>query len=170
MDVMGKSLSQWALCELCQLADRDPQRADRIVEALWSAHPRLLGELAIAAVDNGLISAEEAAEVLAVSAEEVKSRVETFRKGQKPSAPIVEDDGTGIALLAEGHVPVWEVVREYRKSHDIQALALAFPALTSAELDAAIDYGKEHPDEIDNLIVKYENMQDRKRSEYPFAK
>ena len=169
MDVMGKSLSQWALCELCQLADRDPQRADRIVEALWAAHPRLLGELAIAAVENGQISAEQAAEVLAVSAEEVKSRVETFRKGQKPSAPI-EDDGTGIARLAEGHVPVWEVVREYRKTYDIDHLALAFPALTPAELDAAIDYGKQHPDEIDNLIVKYENMQDRKRAEYPFAK
>lgn len=170
MDVMGKPLSQWALCELCRLADRDPQRADRIVEALWTAHPRLLGELAIAAVDNKQITAEEAGEVLAVSADEVRSRVETFRKSQRPSAPIVEDDGTGIARLAEGHVPVWEVVREYRKTHDVQNLALAFPALTPAELDAALDYGKEHAIEIDNLIVKYENMQDRKRAEYPFAK
>lgn len=170
MDLMGKSLSQWSLCELCRLADRDPQRADRIVEALWTTHPRLLGELAISGVDHGMITAEQAAEVLGVSTEEVQSRVDTFRKSERPSAPIVEDDGTGVALLAEGHVPVWEVVREYRKTHEMDDVAKAFPALTIAELEAAVAYGNERPDEIDNLIVKYENMQDRKRTEYPFAK
>ncbi|MEA2552031.1 MAG: hypothetical protein QOJ65_207, partial [Fimbriimonadaceae bacterium] len=49
---MATPLSQWALCELCKLAEHDPQRGDRIVEALWATHPRLLGELAISAVDH----------------------------------------------------------------------------------------------------------------------
>ena len=167
---MGKPLSQWALGELCRLADRDPQRAERIMEALWTTHPRLLGELAISAVDLNEITAEEAAAVLGVSPEEVRSRVETFRKAERPSAPIVEDDGTGIARLAEGHVPVWEVVREYRKTKSIDVLSAAFPALTDAELRAAIDYGDDHAFEIDQLIKKYEGMQNRKRTEYPFAK
>ncbi len=169
MDVMGKSLSQWALQQLCKLADRDPQRADRIVEALWSAHPRLLGELAINAVDHGEVTAEEAATVLGVSKEEVKSRVETFRRSDRPRAPI-EDDGAGVAILSEGHVPVWEVCREFRKCNDMAQVAAAFPALTSAELDAAIIYGRENTAEVDRLIVLYEEMQDRKRTEYPFAK
>lgn len=170
MDDMGKPLSQWTLCELCRIAETDHQRVDRIVEALWAAHPRLLSELAIAAVDHGEITAEDAAHALSVSPEEVTSRVETFRKDARPKAPIVEDDGAGIARLAEGHVPVWEVVREYRKTHDLESLATAFPALTNTELEAAVIYGNEHPDEIDNLITTYENMQDRKRAEYPFAK
>ena len=170
MDDMGKPLSQWTLCELCRIAHNDHQRVDRIVEALWAAHPRLLGELAISAVEHGEISAEDAAEVLGVSPEEVLSRVETFRRTERPSVPIVEDDGTGVARLAEGHVPVWEVVREYRKSNSYDDLAAAFPALTQTELDAAITYGNEHREEIDKLIVKYQNMQDRKKAEYPFAK
>jgi uncharacterized protein (DUF433 family) len=170
MNDMGKPVSQWALGELCRLAERDPQRAERIMEALWSTHPRLLGELAISAVDLCAISAEEAAGVLGVSAEEVRSRVDTFRKAERPTAPIVEDDGSGIARLAEGHVPVWEVVREYRKSKSIDKVAEAFPALTAAELKAAIDYGDEHAEVIGQLIEKYEGMQDRKRAEYPFAK
>ena len=167
---MGKPISHWALNELCRLASRDPQRADRIAEALWSAHPRLLGELAISAVEHGEITAEQAAEVLAVSPEEVLSRVETFRKAKLPGAPILEEDGTGVARLAEGHVPVWEVVCEYRKTQSIDDLAKAFPALSNAELDAALTYGKEHGEEIDRLIEQYERMQDRKRAEYPFAK
>lgn len=167
---MGKPLAQWALRELCRLAERDPQRAERIMEALWTTHPRLLGELAISAVDLGEISAEEAASVLGVSSDEVRSRVETFRKAERPSAPIVEDDGTGVARLAEGHVPVWEVVREFRKTNSVDSVAEVFPALTMAELQAAIVYGEDHTQEIDQLIEKYEGMQDRKRAEYPFAK
>lgn len=167
---MAKPLSQWALCELCRLADRDPQRGDRIVEALWAAHPRLLNELAISAVDHNEITAEEAAEVLNVSADEVRSRVDTFRQAARPTAPIVEDDETGVARLAEGHVPVWEVVREHRKVGSLEALATAFPALTQDELNAAILYGNEHPEEIQGLIERYEGMKDRKRSEYPYAK
>ena len=166
---MPKPLSQWALGELCRLAEHDPQRANRIVEALWSAHPRLIGELAMSAVDHGEITVEEAAAVLSVSPEEVQSRVDTFRKSDSPGAPIVEDDGTGVSRLAEGHVPVWEVVREHRKTDSLEALAEAFPALTAAELEAAIAYGKEHRAEIDALIERYENMQERKRTEYPFA-
>ena len=152
------------------MADRDPQRAERIVEALWAAHPRLLGELAISAVGHGVVSAEEAAEVLGLSAEEVQVRVDTFLRSERPTAPIVEDDGTGIARLAEGHVPVWEVVREFNKTHSFEEVAKAFPALTNAELEAAIDYGKNHAEEVGQLIEKYETMLDRKRAEYPFAK
>ena len=165
---MGKPLSQWALCELCRMADRDPQRADRIVETLWSTHPRLLGELAISAVDKNEISLEDAAEVLNVSPEEVKSRVEAFRRAERPAAPIIEDEGT--PRLAEGQVPVWEVVREHRKCGSMEELAKAFPALTETELDAAIAYGTENAEAIDQLIEKYESMQDRKRSEYPYAR
>ena len=153
---------------MCRLADRDPQRADRIVETLWSTHPRLLGELAISAVDKSEISLEDAAVVLNVSPEEVKSRVEAFRRAERPSAPIVEDEGT--ARLAEGQVPVWEVVREYRKCGSFEDLAKAFPALTETELNAAIAYGTDNAAAIDDLIEKYESMQDRKRSEYPFAR
>lgn len=167
---MKRSLSQWALCELCKLADGDPQRGDRILEALWAAHPRLLSELAIYAVDHNEISVDEAAEVLSVTPEELRSRVEAFRRAETPRAPIVEDDGTGIATLAEGHVPVWEVVREFNKTHSLADVALAFPALTEDELRAAVEYGNGHPGEIEALIATYENMQDRKRSEYPFAK
>jgi uncharacterized protein (DUF433 family) len=170
MDLMGKSISQWALGELCRMAKRDPQRANRIVEALWAAHPRLLNELAISAVDHGEISAEDAAEALGISTEEITSRVESFRRSERPTAPIVEDDGTGVARLGEGHVPVWEVVREFDKTNSLDEVAKAFPALTGAELAAAIDYGVEHHEQIHNLIEKYESMQDRKRAEYPFAK
>jgi len=170
MDDMGKAISHWALNELCKLAERDPQRGDRIMEALWSAHPRLIGELAIAAVDHGEISAEEASQVLNVSPEEVQSRVDTFRRGERASAPIVEDDGTGVARLAESHVPVWEVVREYNKTSQVDELAKAFPALTLAELHAALEYGNGHTQQITSLIEQYDSMQSRKRAEYPFAK
>ena len=167
---MKRSLSQWALCELCKLADRDPQRGDRILEALWAAHPRLLSEIAIYAVDHNEITVDEAAEVLSVTPEELRSRVEAFRRAETPRAPIVEDDGSGIAVLAEGHVPVWEVVREFNKTSSMPEVAKAFPALSEDELLAAIEYGQKHPGEIDALITTYENMQDRKRSEYPYAR
>jgi uncharacterized protein (DUF433 family) len=170
MNDMAKALSSWTLCELCRIAERDPQRGDRIMEALWTTHPRLLTELAISAVGHNEISAKDAADVLGLTTEEIQSRVEAFRKTERPSAPIVEDDGMGIARLAEGHVPVWEVVREHKRSNSLADLAKAFPALTVAELQAAITYGHENPEQIAALIDQYESMQDRKRSEYPFAK
>ena len=165
---MPKPLSQWTLCELCRIAERDPQRVDRLAEALWTSHPRLLGELAISAVDHNELTLEEAAEVLNVSVEEVRSRVETFRRAERPTIPIIDEQG--IARLAEGQVPVWEVVREHRKCGSMEELAKAFPALTETELLAAIAYGEHNGEAIDKLIERYEDMQGRKRSEYPFAR
>lgn len=166
---MSKPICQWALCALCQIAERDPQRGDRILESLWSTHPRLIGELAVAAVDQGELSADEAAAVLQVSPEEVLSRVEAFRTSDRPNAPIVVDD-LGVARLAEGHVPVWEVVREHRKTGSFRALERAYPALTRPELDAALSYGKENAAEVERLITTYDAMLGKKLAEYPFAR
>ena len=93
----------WALCSLCRLAERDPQRGERILEALWEAHPRLLGELGVLAVDYGEVSIEEAAAPLGLSVEEMQSRVEAFRTAERPAArgeTLV--GGTGEGLVTGG--------------------------------------------------------------------
>ena len=84
---------------------------------------------------------------------------------------VVHDASTKpMARLAEGHIAVWEVVREYRKLGSVEELQSAFPSLDQAELAAALRYAQEHSEEIQALIDEYESVLAKRRAEYPFAR
>jgi uncharacterized protein (DUF433 family) len=170
-DAMWVRLQSWQTQQLQRLTQLQPERAETILNTLWAACPTLLGELAISAVDQETLSVDACADLLAISTHEVEQRLIAFRKYSITiERAVVEEGCRHGARLAEGQVAVWEVVREYRKLGSVEALKESFPGLSEGELAAAFIYAEQHPSEVEEKILAYENMLARKKSEYPFMK
>jgi len=164
-------LEPWQLQQLQRLVKSDPERVEAILNTLWNVYPGLYTELAVSAVDQEILSVRECAERLDVNENQVERDLTDFRLSTKLMDAIVVRDGLRcIACLAEGGIPVWEVIREYRKLGSAARLKESFPSLSEGELAAAMRYASAHPDEIESLISDYENVLARRRAEYPFAK
>lgn len=163
-------VAPWQIEQLQRLAKHDPERLELILNTLWNQFPGLLEELAVAAVDNESLGLEDCARLMGTTHEEAEQRLRDHRKCElRPENAVVHDQNKQIAKLAMGNVAVWEVVREYRKLGSVESLREAFPALSEAELAAAMKYAEAHPAEIENLISDYERVLSRRRQEYPFA-
>jgi uncharacterized protein (DUF433 family) len=67
-------------------------------------------------------------------------------------------------------VAVWEIVREYRKIGSVERLERSFPSLTRGELAAALKYAEHNPEEIENRILRYEDVRHRRLLQYPYAR
>jgi uncharacterized protein (DUF433 family) len=168
---MWTLLEPWQITQLQRLAAHDAERVETVLNTLWRQYPGLLEELAISAVDQEELGVEECASLLRMDIDAVNQRLAAFRKRAiDPETTIVLDDLTSVARLSEGQVAVWEVVREYRKLGSVERLASAFPGLTEPELAAALKYADGNPEEIEALILRYEEALTRRRSEYPYAR
>jgi uncharacterized protein (DUF433 family) len=143
---MARKYAEWQLAELLKLGGRDRDRAERALNAVWSAMPGLYEELAASA---GLSF--------------------DFEDSPKacPTYALVETVESSVARLTESRIAVWEIVREHRRSGSMDELTVAFSSLDRGELEAAIDYGQQHREEIDLLIERYESMIEHRRAQYP---
>lgn len=164
-------LEPWQLTQLQRLERLDPERTERVLNTLWEAHPELFEDLAIASVDQEMLTVERCAELLGISAESIEHRLVEYRRATHGSCRIVIDANRGnVARLAEARIPIWEIVRQYRKLGSVELLREAFPYLTTSELAAALRYGENNPAEIEAQIRLFESLSERRLAEYPFAK
>jgi len=162
-------LEPWQLTQICRLAKYDPERVETIFNTIWAMYPNLRWDLAIGAVEQSELTVEEAAEHFQVPVGEIEKRLEAHCRALSEwgQAEILETERG--AKVEDTQVCVWEIIREYRKIGSMEALRESFPGLSTAQLGAAINYAREHPAEIESLISAYEEVQARKREEYPFA-
>ena len=170
---MWTKFEPWQLAQLQRLGQLDPERVETILNTLWHSYPGLLGDLAIAAVDQEQLSLEACASLLEITVEDVESRLIEFR--QKSARfdydwAVVMDGNSSVARLADSQVAVWEIVREFRKLGSVERLTESFPSLPKSELAAALVYAEQNPGEIEGQILRYEEMIEKKRSEYPFMR
>jgi uncharacterized protein (DUF433 family) len=161
-------LEPWQIAQLGRLSTIDPERIESALNALWKDRPDLLEQVTIAGVASGDIPLEVAAHRLALSEAVIEQQVADFnrRSFRRCSLVICE---SGVAKLADGGIPVWEVVRVYRKLGSIERLQKAFSGASSEALQSALAYAQTNSDEIDHQIEKYEEMVERRRAEYPYA-
>lgn len=169
---MGMTLEPWQLAQLQRLERLDPERTERVLNTLWEAHPELFEDLSVAAVDQEMLTVGRCADLLGIEPAEVEARLVEYRqRTQAGGCRIILDEERGnVARLAEARIPVWEIVREYRKLGSVELLREAFPFLTPTELVAAMRYAEANPAEIEAQIRQFESLIERRRTEYPFAK
>lgn len=170
---MWTTYESWQLGQLRRLAQFDTERVETMLNTIWNSYPGLLEELAIAAVDQEQLSVGDCALLLKVPSCEVEARLIEFRGRTAPKQcdwAVVVEDGSSIAKLADSHIAVWEIVREYRKLGSVERLTEAFPSLPKSELAAALVYAEQNPGEIETQIMRYEEILEKKRSEYPFMR
>ena len=168
---MWARLEQWQLPQLQRLAKLDPQRVEMLLNTLWDRYPGLYTELAISAVDQEMLSVDECADRLCLPPEQIERDLVDFRQCAGSVEAAVVPDHRNVACLAQTGVPVWELVRQYRKVEcSLEKLSAAFPSLSQRELAAAIRYAEAHPEEIEAKISEYETVLAKRRAEYPFSK
>jgi uncharacterized protein (DUF433 family) len=161
----------WQLTQLQRLASVDAERVESILNTVWQQYPGLMGDLAIAAVDQEHLSVDRCAELLDETPERVEERLIKFRQRHvRAEKAVIVDEGHVVAKLAEGGIAVWEIVRAYRRLGSVERLVEAFPALSTTELAAALTYAEKNPAEIEQQISKYEAAVQKRRAEYPFAR
>lgn len=156
-----------------RMSQLDRERVETILNTLWHSYPNLLGDLAIAAVDQEQLSIDACAKLIGAPVDEVERRLLEFRQnGAKFDYDwaVVLDEESNVAKLADSQVAVWEIVREFRKLGSVDRLTEAFPSLPRPELAAALIYAEQNPAEIESQISRYEAMLAKKRSEYPFMR
>ena len=147
---MTHQYAEWQVTELAKLGQTDRQRAERALNALWSAVPGLFEELARAAG--------------------IQNDAEDTSDATGPAFALVETGDGSVARLTESRIAVWEIVRAHRRTGSIEGLSAVFPSVDRAELEAAVDYGSQNQHEIDLLIDRYESMIENRRAQYPYAR
>jgi uncharacterized protein (DUF433 family) len=113
--------------KLALLAEREPRRVAAALDALWALQPGLFQ-------DMFCLEAEEEA----------------------PDCLVFRDE-RGQAVVGRAKIPVWEVVRTYRRVADLNVLAQEYPMLSQVELLAVLEYSHRHREEIGRQIDAYEN-------------
>lgn len=169
---MTKTLGHWLIPQLERLAKSDPGRIEDLLEALRLSRRDLFDELHLMAVEHADLSQADAANRLESTLLDVQTRLEAFREASADAAEtqIIEHDRHGVAKIANKHVTVWEIVREYRRVDSVEAMRGAFPVLSEGELRSALIYAGRNPDEIGAQIRAYEEVVERSKAAYPFAK
>lgn len=161
----------WPLTQLQRIAKHQPERARTILQLVLQHDPELYVELAVSAVDQEMLSIEDASQLTGLSEEEIHRHLVTFRNHVLyKEVQIVRDETRGnVARLANGQIPIWEIIREYRRLKSLDELALSFPQLTKSEIAVAIRYAEQNSEEIQCEIDGYESMTKRLHAEYPYA-
>jgi uncharacterized protein (DUF433 family) len=155
---------------LQRLSTHDLEQTESILNTLWAQYPGLYDQMALSALDQRRLSVEDCAKRLGLAEEECVERLKLYRQSVPSEAPVdvIQEPGQA-TRVASGTVAVWEIVREFRKIGSLEALVESFPSLTTGELAAAIAYARQHPDEIEDMINRYEEALARRRNAYPFA-
>jgi uncharacterized protein (DUF433 family) len=166
---MWTPLEPWQVAQLERLSSIDHERVENALNTLWDARPDLLEQVTIAALDQEAISAERSSHILHISLEEVEQKLAEFRRRALKRCCVVVSEGS-VAKLADGGLPVWEVVRVYRRLESVDKLQEAFSGVSQQTLESALAYAEANPEEIEQQISRYEQLLERKRAEYPFAR
>jgi uncharacterized protein (DUF433 family) len=167
---MWHVLEPWQFTQLKRLASFDPERVETTLNTVWNAYPGLFEEVCVSAVDQEQLTVARCAELLEIPESRVEELLHGFRsRPAQPQAAVVRDERS-VARLAEGHVAVWEIVREYRKLGSVERLVDSFTSLSKRDLAAALKYAEQNPAEIEAHIARYEEMLAKRRAEYPFAR
>ncbi|MBS1723569.1 MAG: DUF433 domain-containing protein [Armatimonadetes bacterium] len=169
---MKTAIAHWALPQFERLEQSSPERFEAILAALREVRPDLFGELTLMAAEHGEISHEEAGELLGSPSTDVEQLLTDYREvmTEVTQRRLIELDARGVARIAGKHVTVWEVVREYRRVDSVSGMNEAFPGLSELELRAALVYAGRNPDEIGGQIRAYEEILERSKAAYPYAK
>ena len=167
---MWRKFEPWQIAQLQRLANIDLERAESVLNTVWSQYPGLYEQMALFALDQKQLEVEQCAKLLSVDEAECVERLQRLRATleNREATGVVVEPGQA-AKVAAGSAAVWEIVREYRKIGSVERLVESFPSLSTAELVAALNYARQHPDEIEEMITKYEQALERRRNAYPFA-
>lgn len=166
---MRTPFEPWQLAQLERLASYDQESVESAMNAIFESRPELFEQVVIGAVDQDQISNARAAQILSVSEEEVDQKLAFLRRRALKRCCVVVCDGS-VAKLADGGLPVWEVVRVYRRLGSLERLQEAFFGVSQATLESALAYAEANVEEIDQQINRYEELVERKKAEYPFAR
>lgn len=142
----------WQLDQLERIGQHTPERLEELLTALWNRYPNLQEELAIMAADQGQISVQEVANLLLIGREEAESKLAHYHNTGDHRIEMVD----GVAKLVSCGIAVWEVEREFRETGDVGALAAQYPGMPMSEIKAALRYAASHPEEIEEMIQKFE--------------
>lgn len=168
---MTETTEPWLVAQLARMARVNPERFETFLRRLQANQPEIFEELALMAVDSGVLTTPACAACLATDEASVVVRLEIYRQVEdgSTSGVLVETDESRVARVSGTGVSVWEIVYKYRELGSIEALKEAYPGLTDGELRAALRYADRYPDEVELQISKYEKMVERARAAYPFS-
>ena len=169
---MTTTLGHWILPQLERLARSHPERIDDLLESVRHTRPDLFDEFHLMAIEHGQLSRAEVAERLGADPSVVETRLQVYREAMTfaTKSQVIEMDRHGVARIADKQITVWEIVREYRRTDKVEKMGAAFPGLSEGEIRAALIYAGRNPDEIGAQIRVYEELQERNKAAYPFAK
>ncbi len=148
---------EWQLRLLARTLETDPERFDEILEHGFVAFPSLKEELVLGAVHQGYLDAAHAADFLHLSVERFEEIYEKYLDDHRSIGLVIVRSERGEAILAESKVPVWEIVRAYRKNPSVEALDARFPGISTVEIEASLRFARRHAEEIEAAISQYEN-------------
>ena len=111
---MWTPFEEWQVTQLGRLSKVDREAAESAMNTLWDARPDLLEQLTLAAIDEDQLTVSRGAEVLGISERGIEHKLAAYRRRSLRQQCIVICDGSN-AQLADGGLPIWEVVRVYRK-------------------------------------------------------
>lgn len=159
----------WQLAQLERMAVSNPAALERALNSLYEAEPDLCEAIVVGAVDQEEISIPHAAQTLQVSEMEIEEKLAAYRKKNLKQHCVVICEGA-VAKIADGGVPIWEIVRVHRQLGCFDKLSEAFTGVSPQMLTSALAYAELNGDEIEIQITRYEQMIERKRAEYPYAR
>lgn len=163
---------QWHLAQLLRMTRFFPERVEDAVGRLFENDPELRNDLVIGAVDQEMLSVEQAAEFTGMTPSEIEDRLLDFRNQMAFREVKIEadEDRPGSAKIAGAGIFVWEVIRVFKTGGSVEAVSMAFPSLNVTEINVAITYGQQHLSEIEAEILRYEEVVRRRKAEYPYAR
>lgn len=148
-----REFESWQVDQLARLGETNPQRLEELLQALWNRYPFLYEELAIAAVDRGTLSRDDATSKLGLSKDMLEQKLEHYHDTGDHRIAVKG----GVARLVSSQVAVWEVYRDFERSGNLDHLMSTFPGIPISELKAALRYAESHMEEIRQLIERYED-------------
>ncbi|MBN8689218.1 MAG: DUF433 domain-containing protein [Armatimonadetes bacterium] len=160
----------WPILQLQRMTRYMPDRVEEAMNRLFELDPGLRNDLVIGAVDQEMLSMEQAAEFTCMSVDEIEQRLMEFRTQMAYREVRIESSGTGPAKLVGTGISVWEIVRELRRLGSESAISKSFPSLSKHEITVALRYASEHESEMEEQIRNYEAVVQRRQNEYPYAK
>jgi uncharacterized protein (DUF433 family) len=159
----------WQIAQLERLAQTDPSALEDALNAVYTARPDIVEFVVIGGVDQEEISVKEASQLLQKSEDAIEALLCAHRRRTLKQQCVVICEGA-IARIADGGIPIWEIVRTYRQVGSLERLSEVFAGISAPVLQAALAYAEVNRDEIDDQIGRYEEMLERKRAEYPYAR
>ena len=163
---MWTPFEEWQVAQLERLSHVDREATEAALNSLWDARPDLLERLTLSAIDEDQLSLSRAAEVLGISERGVEFKLAAHRRRTLKAQCIVVSDGSN-AQMADGGLPIWEMVRVYRILGSIDRVLDSLSGVSRDSLESALAYADRNPDEIEDQIRRYESALEVRRAELP---